>query len=59
MLHEKVLTSGLMCPECKSKMKEAERRQENGTTFVWFECSRPECKGQWLRKIPSLKQQIA
>jgi hypothetical protein len=47
------------CPECKSQMKEEERRNENGALFIWFKCHRPECHGQWLKKIPLMKKQIA
>jgi hypothetical protein len=59
MFYEKLLTNALCCPECESQMKEAERREERGHVFIWFECSRPECKGQWLKKIPVAKTRIA
>jgi hypothetical protein len=41
---------GHICPECGVKMEEAERVSENGFIFVWYECSRPGCNGQWLEK---------
>lgn len=56
---EKVLNNVCSCPECRSQMKEAERREENGALFVWFECSRTECRGQWLQKIPLQRKYAA
>jgi len=41
---------GHICPECGAKMDEAERVSENGFIFVWYNCSRPGCSGQWLEK---------
>ena len=38
------------CPECGNKMVEAERVNENGFIFVWYECTRAGCSGQWLEK---------
>jgi len=40
------------CYECGAKMTEIERRKENGALFVWYQCSRRGCDGQWLQKIP-------
>ncbi len=40
------------CPECGEKMIEVERCNENGALYVWYECSRNNCDGQWLQKIP-------
>ncbi len=39
------------CPECGDKMIEVNRCNENGVLFVWHECSRNNCDGQWLQKI--------
>ncbi len=39
------------CPECDEKMMEVERCAENGALFVWYECSKDNCDGQWLQKI--------
>ncbi len=39
------------CPECGDKMIEVDRCNENGALFVWHECSRKNCNGQWLQKI--------
>jgi len=40
------------CPECGGdKMIEVDRCKENGALFVWHECSRSNCGGQWLQKI--------
>jgi hypothetical protein len=41
-----------LCPECGSDMTEAKRRNENQALFVWYECSRNGCNGQWLQKTP-------
>jgi len=41
---------GHICPECGAKMEEAERVNEDGFIFVWYECARPGCSGQWLEK---------
>ena len=38
------------CPECGSEMMEVDRCNENGTLFVWCECIKGDCDGQWLRK---------
>ncbi len=40
------------CPECGDKMIEVDKRNENGALFVWHECNRNNCDGQWLQKIP-------
>ena len=39
------------CPECGCLMKEVHRCNENGAVFVWYECERNDCNGQWLQKI--------
>ena len=39
------------CSECGAQMVEVDRRSEGGTLFVWYECSRDNCDGQWLQKI--------
>ena len=40
-----------LCPVCSARMTEVHRRRENGAWFVWYECSRSSCDGQWLQKI--------
>ena len=40
-----------LCPECGTKMTEAERADEGNAVFIWYECSRDNCAGQWLQKI--------
>ena len=40
------------CPECSAQMTEVDRRNENQAFFVWYECSRKSCDGQWLQKMP-------
>ena len=46
------LQSGCFCHECGAGMMEVERRNENHTLYVWYECSRKSCDGQWLQKMP-------
>ncbi|MDO8302523.1 MAG: hypothetical protein Q7T18_04700 [Sedimentisphaerales bacterium] len=57
MLYEKLLANLFSCPECKGRMEEADRRDENDTLFIWYKCRRPDCRGQWLKKIPLMKEQ--
>ena len=59
MVYEKIFANLFSCPECKSKMEEAERREESGVVFIWFKCSHLDCCGQWLQKIPMTKKRIA
>ena len=40
------------CPECSAQMTEVDRRNENQALYVWYECSRTSCDGQWLQKMP-------
>ena len=40
-----------LCPECGCPMTEVERANENGYTFVWYECGQSNCNGQWLEKM--------
>ena len=39
------------CPECGAQMTEVDRHNEKQAFFVWYECSRDGCDGQWLQKI--------
>jgi hypothetical protein len=39
-----------LCPKCGALMLESERLTEDGSTFVWYECSKGDCDGQWLTK---------
>jgi predicted RNA-binding Zn-ribbon protein involved in translation (DUF1610 family) len=41
------------CPECGAQMTEVDRCRENGAFFVWYDCSRTDCDGQWLQKTSS------
>ena len=52
------VASRYMCPDCKNTMNEVDRIVENGYSFVWYECTRDGCDGQWLEKtsIVLLKQ---
>jgi hypothetical protein len=39
-----------LCPQCHGEMAEVERVNENGFSFIWYECMRVDCDGQWLEK---------
>ena len=39
------------CPECGSDMNECDRVNENGSIYIWYECSKNGCNGSWLEKI--------
>lgn len=39
-----------LCPQCRSVMAEVESVNEDGFSFVWYECTRADCDGQWLEK---------
>ena len=39
------------CPDCGAQMTEVDRRSEVGALFIWYECSKNNCDGQWLQKI--------
>jgi hypothetical protein len=39
------------CHECGTQMTEVDRHNEKQALFVWYECSRNGCDGQWLQKI--------
>ena len=48
-----VFDSGVVvkvCPECGAGMVEVDRCKENSALFIWYECSKKECDGQWLNK---------
>ena len=40
------------CPECAAPMEKIEHAYEDRTLFIWYQCSRKECDGNWLQKIP-------
>ena len=42
------------CPQCGGVMKEVEKRKEGLTTYVWLECVKANCDGQWLRTYANL-----
>ena len=42
----------LSCPECNTQMIEVDRHDEKQALFVWYECIRENCDGQWLQKMP-------
>lgn len=39
------------CPQCGQPMKEVDRVNENGSTYVWYDCQSSDCMGSLLRKI--------
>jgi hypothetical protein len=45
-----------LCPECGSIMAEVDSVSENGYLFVWYQCTRADCDGQWLQKTAILAQ---
>ena len=45
-----ILLSTRTCPQCGSRMKEADRVHESGSIFIWYECENAKCDGQWLQK---------
>lgn len=48
-----------LCPDCRSIMAEVDRVTENGTSFIWYECTREGCGGQWLEKRAPKKMGVA
>ncbi len=45
------MLNGRHCTECGAQMTEVDRHNEKQAFFVWYECSRDGCDGQWLQKI--------
>jgi ribosomal protein S27AE len=39
-----------LCPECGAVMNEVDRLIEGKCTYIWLECSKSDCDGQWLQK---------
>ncbi len=39
-----------LCPECSAQMKEVDRLSDDEALFVWYQCNRDNCSGQWLKK---------
>lgn len=44
------MTDKHMCPDCRGAMAEVDRVNENGFSFIWYECMQANCNGQWLEK---------
>ncbi len=42
--------SARSCPICGSVMAEASQLVEEGYLYIWYECSTPDCDGQWLTR---------
>lgn len=38
------------CPLCGSRMQEMLRAQEATSVFVWYECTKVDCPGRWLKQ---------
>lgn len=55
MLYDRLVAKIISCPECRGEMQEVQRQQENGVLYIWLECLKPGCKGQWLQKLPVMK----
>ena len=43
-----------ICPRCGCLMEETDRVAENGSLYIWYECSTADCDEQWLSKKPAL-----
>ena len=43
-----------LCPECGAVMNEVDRMTEAHYVYIWFECSKSDCMGQWLKKVKVL-----
>jgi len=41
------------CPVCGAAMMQADKLEESNHIFVWLECSKRDCDGQWLQKKDS------
>ena len=39
-----------LCPECGSQMDEMGRLNEGDGAYVWLQCGKGGCGGQWLQK---------
>lgn len=39
-----------LCPECGATMNEVDRLTEGECVYIWLECSKSSCNGQWLQK---------
>jgi hypothetical protein len=42
-----------LCPECGAVMNEQDRLTEGPYTYIWLECSKSDCGGQWMQKKPN------
>jgi hypothetical protein len=42
-----------LCPECGAVMNEQDRLIEGLYTYIWLECSKSDCDGQWMQKKPT------
>jgi hypothetical protein len=38
------------CPLCGNRMQEMLRAQEATSVFVWYECTKVNCTGRWLKQ---------
>ena len=39
-----------LCPECGEQMDEVSRLNEGDGAYVWLQCGKGGCAGQWLQK---------
>lgn len=51
-LYERLIAKVISCPECKGEMNEVHRAEENGILYIWLECTKDGCCGQWLQRLP-------
>ena len=47
-----------MCHNCRGAMAEVDRVSENGFSFIWYQCMRANCDGQWLEKKSTKKERV-
>jgi hypothetical protein len=56
VVNEELTMDEEICPECGASMVESDRKMEDGAVFIWYECSREDCTGQWLtKKAPRMR----
>jgi len=42
-----------LCLECGVQMTEIDQLSDDRIVFVWYECTKNNCSGQWLQKVPA------
>ena len=41
-----------LCPQCGAVMTEKDRLIEGPNIYIWLECGKNDCDGQWMQKKP-------